>query len=108
MRSEPRTVPRAGMDLIRKSRDNALHRQELARMLPSMTGHLVGLTEIASMLGVTRQRAGQLVRDYDDFPPPVADLASGRIWEMVAVEAWAKDHPARSPGRPVRKSGEGS
>ena len=77
-------------------------------MLPSMTGHLVGLTEIASILGVTRQRAGQLVRDYDDFPPPVADLASGRIWETVAVEAWAKAHPARSPGRPVRKSGKGS
>jgi prophage regulatory protein len=62
--------------------------------------HLVGLAEIAAMLGVTRQRAGQLARDYDDFPKPVAELASGRIWERAAVEAWAKKHPLRRPGRP--------
>jgi len=99
-----RTALRSGTNL-RRSRDNALHRQGFARMLRSMTDHLVGLTEIASMLGVTRQRAGQLARDYDDFPPPVAELASGRVWETVAVEAWAKAHPARPAGRPVRESG---
>jgi hypothetical protein len=71
-------------------------------MLRSMTGHLVGLTEIASMLGVTRQRAGQLVRDYEDFPRPVAGLASGRVWETTAVESWAKAHPERPPGRRVK------
>jgi len=88
--------------------DNALHGQELARMLPSMTGHLVGLSEIASMLGVTRQRASQLVRDYDDFPPPVAELAAGRVWDTAAVEAWAKAHPERPPGRRVKEWGQGS
>ena len=103
MRRERRTALRSGANLWR-SGDNALHRQELERMLRSMTGHLVGLTEIASMLGVTRQRASQLVRDYNDFPPPVAELASGRVWETVAVEAWAKAHPARPAGRPVRES----
>lgn len=70
-------------------------------MLPVVSSHLVGLSEIAAMLDVTRQRVGQLVSDYDDFPPPVADLASGRIWETVAVEAWANAHPVRLPGRPV-------
>jgi hypothetical protein len=70
-----------------------------------MTGHLVGLSEIASMLGVTRQRAGQLVRDYDDFPPPVAELAAGRVWETTAVEAWAKAHPERPPGRRMKDPG---
>jgi predicted DNA-binding transcriptional regulator AlpA len=77
-------------------------------MLPSMTGHLVGLSEIASMLGVTRQRASQLVRDYDDFPPPVAELAAGRVWETAAVEVWAKAHPDRPPGRRVKEPGRGS
>ena len=107
MKHDGRSAVRAGTNLQR-CRDNALHRQGFARKLRSMTDHLVGLTEIASMLGVTRQRAGQLVRDYDDFPPPTADLASGRIWETAAVEAWAKAHPARPPGRPVRESGKES
>ena len=105
MRREQPAVLGAGGHL---TRSNALHGQELPRMLSSMTGHLVGLSEIASMLGVTRQRASQLVRDYDDFPPPVAKLASGRVWETAAVEAWAKAHPERPPGRRVKESGQGS
>ena len=36
--------------------DNALLRQELAGMVVLMTSHLVGLSEIATMLGVSRQR----------------------------------------------------
>lgn len=75
-------------------------------MVVSMTSHLVGLSEIATMLGVSRQRAGQIVRDYEDFPPPVAELASGRIWETTAVEAWANAHPVRPPGRPTGESGQ--
>ena len=75
-------------------------------MVAGMSSHLVGLSEIASMLGVSRQRAGQLVRDYDDFPPPVAELASGRIWETDAVEAWADAHPVRPPGRPSGEFGQ--
>jgi len=92
--------------MTRQDRDNALLRQELAGIVVLMTSHLVGLSEIATMLGVSRQRAGQLVRDYDDFPPPVAELASGRIWETTAVEAWAKAHPVRPPGRPAGESGQ--
>ena len=83
-----------------RERDNALLRQELAGMVAGVISHLVGLSEIATMLGVSRQRVGQLVRDYDDFPAPVAELASGRIWETAAVEAWANAHPVRPPGRP--------
>lgn len=105
MRREPPAVLGAGAYL---TRDNAFHGQELTRMLSSMTGHLVGLSEIALMLGVTRQRASQLVRDYDDFPAPVAELAAGRVWETAAVGAWAKAHPERPPGRRMRKSGQGS
>ena len=76
-------------------------------MLSAMSSHLVGISEIAAMLGVSRQRVTQLVRDYDDFPTPTAELASGRIWETAAVEAWAKAHPVRPPGRPAIESGQG-
>ena len=54
-----------------------------------MTHHLVGLTEIAAMLGVSKQRADQLSRK-PDFPPPVANLSSGRVWETRSIQAWAR------------------
>ncbi len=64
---------------------------------------LVGLSEVAEMLGVSRQRASQLVRDYDDFPAPAASLASGRVWERPKVETWMRAHPVRRPGRPPHR-----
>jgi len=65
-----------------------------------MTHHLVGVTEIAKMLGVTRQRADQLTRAYADFPEPEVELAAGRVWKRTAVERWMRTHPVRRPGRP--------
>ncbi|MDQ3641791.1 MAG: helix-turn-helix domain-containing protein [Actinomycetota bacterium] len=61
---------------------------------------LVGIAEIAEMLGVSRQRVGQLASSYDDFPAPVAELAAGRIWNRADVERWMAAHPDRRPGRP--------
>jgi ATP-dependent Clp protease ATP-binding subunit ClpA len=64
-----------------------------------MAHHLLGLTEIAGLLGVSRQRVDQLSNSYADFPPPEADLASGRIWSKAAIEGWLATHPERAPGR---------
>jgi predicted DNA-binding transcriptional regulator AlpA len=50
---------------------------------------LVGLTEIAEMLGVSRQRVDQLAR-APDFPPPMGQLRAGSIWERDDVVAWAR------------------
>jgi predicted DNA-binding transcriptional regulator AlpA len=58
------------------------------------------MSEIAKMLGVSRQRVNQLVADYEDFPPPEAELAAGRIWSRTAVEEWITQHPDRKSGRP--------
>ncbi len=52
--------------------------------------HLVGLAEIAAMLGVSRGRADQLVRQAG-FPAPDAVLTAGRIWKREDVEAWARE-----------------
>ena len=57
---------------------------------------LVGLGEIAELLGVSRQRADQLARTAD-FPAPQAELDSGRIWLRDDFEQWA-----RSEGRATR------
>ena len=51
--------------------------------------HLVGIREIAEMFGVSPQRADQLSH-AEKFPAPTVALASGRIWEREAVEAWAR------------------
>jgi predicted DNA-binding transcriptional regulator AlpA len=51
---------------------------------------LVGLTEIAEMFGVSRQRVDQIVRADPTFPEPVAVITAGRIWRRSAVERWAR------------------
>ena len=51
--------------------------------------HLVGVAEIAELLGLTRQRVNQLARE-EGFPKPEAELTAGRIWKRADVEAWAK------------------
>ena len=51
---------------------------------------LVGLTEIAERLGVSRQRADQIVRTDPAFPEPAAVITAGRIWRRSDVERWAR------------------
>jgi hypothetical protein len=48
-------------------------------------GDLVGVTEIAKMIGLSRQRAGQLTK-RPDWPEPYARLASGPAWRRAEVE----------------------
>lgn len=55
-----------------------------------MPDHLMGTTEIASLLGVSRQRVQQLSKG-DNFPAPVARLAAGPIWLREDVERWARE-----------------
>ena len=51
---------------------------------------IVGVSEVAQMLGVTRQRVHALARDdRKDFPKPSATLAAGRIWLRSDIEEWA-------------------
>ncbi len=60
---------------------------------------VVGVPEIAEILGVSRQRVYQLIEAYDDFPTPVATLAVGRIWSRAAVEEWNRLHGDRPTGK---------
>jgi hypothetical protein len=50
---------------------------------------LVGVSELAGLLGVTRQRASQLAT-HERFPRPVAHLASGPVWDAAAVRAFLR------------------
>jgi predicted DNA-binding transcriptional regulator AlpA len=50
---------------------------------------LVGVPEIAEMLGVHRQSVWRYVR-RDDFPEPDAQVSGKRLWKRSAIERWAK------------------
>ncbi|MGH7693090.1 MAG: DNA-binding protein [Candidatus Dormibacteria bacterium] len=63
---------------------------------------VVGISEVGTILGVSRQRAAQIAAEHSDFPQPIAQLRSGRVWDEAAVRAWVADHPDRRPGRPPR------
>lgn len=54
-----------------------------------MPQDLMGIAEIRTLLGISRQRADQLAR-RPDFPRPVAELAMGKVWDGNDVRKWAK------------------
>ena len=64
--------------------------------------HLVGITAIAEMFGVTKQRVSQIVSDPKskfpkslDTPAPgetYEPLASGPVWKATVVERWKAKH----------------
>ena len=61
---------------------------------------LVGVSEAAEILGVTRQRAHTMAATSTGFPTPVAELASGPVFLELAVRAFAAI--PRRPGRPAK------
>jgi hypothetical protein len=67
------------------------YRQEVIRKLD--VHQLVGATEIAERLGVSR---GQVVHNwrarFADFPDPVHELAMGLLWYWPDVAEWAAAH----------------
>lgn len=57
---------------------------------------IVGVAEIANILGVTRQRVHQLA-ETPDFPEPAAVLTAGKIWERATIMNWADKTGRRLP-----------
>jgi predicted DNA-binding transcriptional regulator AlpA len=64
---------------------------------------VVSAPEVASILGVTRQRVHQLSSDNRHFPPPLFRLGSGPIWSVEAIRSFDSKWP-RKPGRPKLES----
>jgi predicted DNA-binding transcriptional regulator AlpA len=62
---------------------------------------LAGLAEVASLAGVSRQRAAQLAA-HVEFPKPVARLAMGPVWREADVKAFlaVERKPGRKPSNP--------
>jgi chromosome partitioning protein len=53
---------------------------------------LVGVSEAADMLGVTRQTVANWRTRRPDFPAPIAELRSGPIWNRSKVLEWAGEN----------------
>lgn len=62
---------------------------------------LVGLAEIASMLGVSKQRVQEIAARDKLFPPPVAKVSGGGALYLRSMIDAFNAHWARTPGRPV-------
>jgi predicted DNA-binding transcriptional regulator AlpA len=58
---------------------------------------VLGVTEVAELLGISRQRVDKLSHTDPDFPEPMTTLGRGRLWEKTAVEEWA-----RATGREIK------
>jgi predicted DNA-binding transcriptional regulator AlpA len=50
---------------------------------------LAGLTEVASILGVSKRTAQRYTR-RGDFPEPIASLAATPVWRQRDIEMWQK------------------
>jgi chromosome partitioning protein len=51
---------------------------------------VLGLSEVAELLGTTRQSVGNWRHRREGFPAPIAELKSGPIWARDAIVDWAK------------------
>jgi predicted DNA-binding transcriptional regulator AlpA len=63
-------------------------------------GTLLGATDIARLLGVSRQRFYQLM-ERPGFPAPATELARGALWRREDIEAFAASRSG-STGRPPK------
>lgn len=61
---------------------------------------LLGTSEVAEVLGVARQRVGQLLDTRADFPAPIARPSAGPVWTRSSVEAFLEGWSRKITGRP--------
>lgn len=59
---------------------------ELSDPLP-----VVGVAEIADLLGVDRHHVYELTLLHD-WPEPLARMATGSVWRTVDIRRWAGSH----------------
>ncbi len=68
------------------------------RLMESNAPDIIGVAEVAGLLGVSKQRASELARS-PEFPRPIVVLAAGPVWRKTSIArhiaTWI-----RHPGRP--------
>ncbi len=70
----------------------------LDRWLTREPERYAGVTEVAALLGVSRQRVAEL-RCKRGFPAPIAEISAGPIWKVSSLNRFLETWERR-PGRP--------
>lgn len=60
----------------------------------------IGLSDMATLLGVSKMTAARYAR-REGFPEPIV-IARGRVWSRAKVERWAAESLPLRPGRPPK------
>lgn len=63
---------------------------------------LVGMSEVAELLGLSRQRVNEMVRDRNDVPMPVVRLKAGPVWRKSDWSTFQSGWQ-RKPGKRAKK-----
>jgi hypothetical protein len=51
---------------------------------------VLGVAEVAKRLDVSNERAGELARTHQLFPPPLTELASGPVWTAWQISEFQR------------------
>jgi hypothetical protein len=74
--------------------------EHLERLASPATLDLVSVGDVAAMLGVTRQRADELIRTHPDFPAHVGAIGGKRAFTRTSIEEFDKRWDRKRTGRP--------
>jgi len=85
-----------GGDIMRLE---VLHDVQVDRDLNGEPEQYLGVTEIAELLGVSRQRVSEL-RGRPGFPEPIAELAAGPVWALSHLRRFLDEWPRRAGRAP--------
>jgi hypothetical protein len=70
------------------------------QLAASNVPELLGVSEVAEALGVSKQRVAEL-SESESFPAPIIRLRAGPVWARSAIARFLNQWP-RKPGRPAR------
>ena len=78
----------------------ALRADEIREAKTRTFPELLGVSELRTLLGVSRQRIAELRRE-SWFPRPIVEISAGPVWTRPSIEQFI-EHWKRKPGRPPR------
>ena len=84
-----------GVDIM-----NASKRLPAGYEAPRGTEQIIGVKEAAEMAGVQRSNFVRDLASREDFPTPLAELATGRIWLRSEVERYVSARRGRQTPKP--------
>lgn len=96
---------KAGIEFEYIARVDVMSEPYLDAWLRQEPEEYAGVSEVAGILGVSRQRVSEL-RAREDFPAPIAELAAGPVWRVSNLRRFIDEWP-RKPGRPRRRKKDG-